>query len=82
MKKLTVLIGLSILITSCNRDKDEFSFYSNENCGIITKVYEIGTYQYVDVQNNVTGNIETFTLNREDWVGLQAGEGKCFNNQW
>ena len=82
MKKLTVLIGLSILITSCNRDKDEFSFYSNENCGIITKVYEIGTYQYIDVRNNVTDNTSTFSLDREDWVGLKVGGGKCFNNQW
>jgi hypothetical protein len=70
MKKLIVLAGLLIGITSCKKE--------NCNCGVIQSE-NVNDYSVV-IKNSCSQNVKTFYLSESDWMNAYVGSDYCINN--
>ncbi len=80
-KFLIPLIIFGISISSCKKEELNYGNAStnpiNCNCGII--ISDNGPYN-VSVNNNCTGNVQSFNLSPNDWYSAYVGDNICFSN--
>ena len=80
MKSIKFVIGIGILLTGCS--KSDFEWKENCNCGIVTDVDKSIDFNFVEVENNCTGNLETFMIDADRLNQPVIGRGECFRTSW
>jgi len=87
MKKISILLAASLLITfsSCSKDEDppapianNNSGSNNCNCGLITS--DDASDYSVTIKNDCSGNYKTFILSYSNWLNAHPGERLCITN--
>jgi hypothetical protein len=73
MKKLLLLLSLTILLFSCKGDEDE-----DCNCGRILSD-NVEDYSVV-IRSDCSGNEKRFTLAPGDWINAFVGSDYCITN--
>lgn len=85
----SILFGLLILfgLSSCYKEDPVEPKYGNPsttpincNCGIIIDDPIISSAYYLTVNNNCTGNTQTFSVSYSVWLNGYVGEDICFSN--
>jgi hypothetical protein len=71
MKKLTLIIALTLGVMSCKKEK-----YCN--CGEIVGD-NVSNYSVV-IKNDCSGNQKEFVLNPNDWTNAHPGSNYCITN--
>lgn len=76
MKKIIFLVGIVTLGISCKKDNPQ----PNKpcNCGIIQSD-NVANYS-VDIKNDCSGNVKTWTLSQADWMSAYVGSHYCITN--
>lgn len=70
MKKLIVLVVLTLVMLSCTK--------KNCNCGVIQND---NVYDYsVVIRNSCSKNNKTFYLSEGDWMNAHPGDNYCITN--
>ena len=80
MKKITLIIGLGILLTGC--EKNPKSFNENCECGLITEVQYASGYYFVDIKNNCSDNSTNYMIEWDKLPVPEAGRSKCLGYEW
>ena len=76
MKKLLLLLSLTILLFSCTGNYEEPC--ETLNCGLIIDD-DVSDYSVL-IRNDCTGNEESFILTPEDWLIAFVGGDYCITN--
>jgi hypothetical protein len=76
MKKTILVLGIIALGISCKKDNPQ----PNKpcNCGIIQSD-DVSNYS-VDIKNDCSGNVKTWTLSQSDWMTAYVGTHYCITN--
>jgi hypothetical protein len=70
MKKITLILGVSLMALSCEKQ--------NCNCGVIQSD---NVYDYsVIIKNSCSGNNKKFYLSEGDWINAHPGNHYCITN--
>lgn len=70
MKKITLILGVSLMALSCEKQ--------NCNCGVIQSD---NVYDYsVIIKNSCSGNNKKFYLSEGDWINAHPGNDYCITN--
>lgn len=76
MKKITLILAVVALISSCK--KKDVKETSPCNCGIVQSD-NVMDYSVV-IKNECTDNNKTFTLSSGDWMNAHVGSRYCITN--
>jgi hypothetical protein len=71
MKKLTLIIGLTLVVMSCK--KEDYC-----NCGEIISDNAIN--YSITIKNDCSGNEKEFILSQSDWMKAYVGTNYCISN--
>ena len=74
MKKITLILAIVALISSCKKKEDEGPC----NCGIVQSD-NVADYSVV-IKNECSSNNKTFTLSAGDWMNAHPGQDYCITN--
>tara|TARA_R100000544_G_C2219157_1_gene56385 strand:- start:590 stop:838 length:249 start_codon:yes stop_codon:yes gene_type:complete len=82
MRNLLVIFALGLLLTGCKKEERDYKY--NSNCGLITKVTSSGSDYIIHVENNLSGNIKTDTIEGSQFKEWNhgVGQGQCFKSAW
>ena len=77
MKKVLLVLGLGLVMFSC--EKEDVKVNEGCNCGMI--VSDDVTNYSVTIRNACTDNYKTFTLYEGDWFNAHPGSNYCITNE-
>ena len=77
MKKLLLVLGLGLVLTSCKKEPLE-----DCNCGLVVSD-RVSDYSVV-IRNECSSNEKRFYLESGDWLNAHPGSNFCITNtgQW
>jgi hypothetical protein len=73
MKRVILIIAVSLSIFSCKKEKP-----TPCNCGAILS--DNAADYSVDIKNDCSGNIKTWVLTPDDWMTAYVGTNFCITN--
>lgn len=77
MKKLIMIVILSIGLVSCNKEETQ----QQCNCGVITNDGINGSCYWLEIRNDCSGNKKTFCFDQSVWMNAYVGDNFCVTNQ-
>ena len=78
MKKIILIITIIITSFTYSCKKDNPTPSKPCNCGIIQSD-NVSNYS-VDIKNDCSGNVKTWTLSQSDWMTAYVGSHYCITN--